>query len=1490
MPEWDDTWNDYMHMLFAVDENQNILGTFFSKGDFIFLDKTITGTNVMWLPTQNENYEEYYFDNVVVPPNNIKYLFHRDSTSNIKKIYEVTDYTDYTNDSITLKYKIYEIPTVIENIEYKSNLTTEELTQKITNTHAKIRKGLTTLDRLKIKRGGSIHFGLNEKDIFEPTTFKPIEDLVDDFDKFIDAFITHPTVLKLNSLSVDQVNMLFGTKIVIDGIQITESNQIKKIIFEFLFYFLQIDYTNKNAEMEVDVKKEFINEINSYSTEINKSFNDIKSINIYNDNIIESLTDNSKIIHIKYLANIFKEIILQIKSNLESENKLKIDIYNDVIDIIVSNIYKISDNFLNKYSLNGSGENSNRQKDILGIITGLVIKNEDFITTFNKFIEKNVSDKILTYVKINNLDHNFDYSKKQFSKWNKRFNILLNNITTSSTNVVNTMIVHYNDINKAYYSDIGEPITGIDEKIYTKKYVFGRFSQIFPPNMKNPDIADKMTQIIDKVKEGKPVFIMGYGASGSGKTSSLIYLDSEGRKEDGIIIDICKKICEDSFDKLELTTQELFTNNEPTNAEPEKASFENCDTISNIIKCISNEYTFKYDKNIKDSFVLENNGKTETIKHPYRIPGNVPKSFGEIMKYLIDSDRLVNATTNNPQSSRSHSFAFIRFLNSNSSKESYLIVGDFAGVENVFNCENVATIKNFLNVKNTKTNKPYYGGGTSEFTQFVNDIIITYLNELLRNKSNAEYKQLLKNLNEYFGTNIENNTQTTKLITSKDLKTQKIEFLNINKTNIKNVFGKDPILKNDGRLKKLYAELDQNEDLSIAKYLDDIEEQTIRSERLAQQKARRAQFAQSKKKEKQQIAQAKKLEDEQIAQAKKIEDEQIAQAKKIEDKRIAQEKEEKRKEKMMEMKKIEEEKERLEKEAFDVLSKNEIDENYLKKQIDKIYEGCKITEQDKKENKENKELIKYETYLEYYMNNPQKLQDPIRDATNFTTEEIKDYFYEWIYEIMEDFGFVNNNITINVHELMNNDFKKLFDNIDKIKNAITIKESKMINDEIKNLEKNYIPASKVKTPNYTSNQGNWNDIINEYEIEMFSVKINTPNLAVINKDTIRIFIKNNIKTSEYNKKRSDIISKTHFLSDTYMSENKTTNFKSNLFNLENEILKKINFILDAFKNRLTYGQKICAYRRHEGYFINQSLKEMREDIKNIFYVKQSDSIFISPNYVNLCLEKYCPTHSDCFKNDVQQKNIEIKSVIFQKIFEYLDNKKYFDNVTIHPDTLEYLKVIELKKNKTKKFYEDILISVFCVLNISPSANNPPPVPYIDINELKISLKMYDKYADGATKAELIKNLVKTYYKVTDKNLEGLDEIQNENSFDEIQTSSIRQITFDKSKNEKKNIIEYIFTDETSLLKKINTTNKLTPDDFNKLNIFIESIDNNNAISAIGTLEFLDQISKYYTTNTICFLESNQYSGSDYLPIYDKDGVFNAKFNNPKNLPPDAVVI
>jgi hypothetical protein len=142
----------------------------------------------------------------------------------------------------------------------------------------------------------------------------------------------------------------------------------------------------------------------------------------------------------------------------------------------------------------------------------------------------------------------------------------------------------------------------------------------------------------------------------------------------------------------------------------------------------------------------------------------------------------------------------------------------------------------------------------------------------------------------------------------------------------------------------------------------------------------------------------------------------------------------------------------------------------------------------------------------------------------------------------------------------------------------------------------------------------------------------------------------------------------------------------------------------------------------------------------------------------------------------------------------------------------------------------MVISIFMVFNASLLANNPPPIPYIDIYKLnRILYKIKNNEAFSLTKFKTIlqklDDLVKYY---TTKSL-GLynDTIYKEflKFKDELERGIVT----------KENIKSYYH-----ILEKVKTL-----------------IDNNNAASSIGTLEFLDLISKYYTTKIMCKPENNQ---------------------------------
>ena len=87
---------------------------------------------------------------------------------------------------------------------------------------------------------------------------------------------------------------------------------------------------------------------------------------------------------------------------------------------------------------------------------------------------------------------------------------------------------------------------------------------------------------------------------------------------------------------------------------------------------------------------------------------------------------MVNPTTNNPQSSRSHVLAFLEMtIKVNGiDKKATLICGDLAGVENKFDCQDPKTTVDFLKLTlpETKDNpnpEPYYIKKGSKYIEVV---------------------------------------------------------------------------------------------------------------------------------------------------------------------------------------------------------------------------------------------------------------------------------------------------------------------------------------------------------------------------------------------------------------------------------------------------------------------------------------------------------------------------------------------------------------------------------------------------------------------------------------------------------------------------------------------------------------------------------------------------------------------------------------------------
>jgi len=333
-----------------------------------------------------------------------------------------------------------------------------------------------------------------------------------------------------------------------------------------------------------------------------------------------------------------------------------------------------------------------------------------------------------------------------------------------------------------------------------------------------------------------------------------------------------------------------------------------------------------------------------------------------------------------------------------------------------------------------------------------------------------------------------------------------------------------------------------------------------------------------------------------------------------------------------------------------------------------------------------------------------------------------------------------------------------------------------------------------------------------------------------------------------------------------------------------------DFIMMSRFQRL-YMRQICNNRGQEGNFINNSLKELREVFSEMNIAKNEGSIDVVPNFVDVCMKEYCRKYENCFETDhnIIPDYSSIKSVLMDSIYKNIYSNSLYDDESIS---------VEERKKRIKHFYQEIQICAFCVVNISinQTTNNPPPAPYIDINRLKVLFYNYRnvifgnptdsefKYSGKVSEenkviptvsgksniTEIIqtgrrpkKLTIRQEFKQVCEDLENLidKKYQKGNCLSFIQTIQDYPIyqNFKKFNNE--------YLSQILIDKRDQTYDKVKTDldaiQLNKIDTYVNVIqrligflDNSNAISTIGTMEFMDQFSKYNQTNIVCKLPTN----------------------------------
>ena len=976
---------------------------------------------------------------------------------------------------------------------------------------------------------------------------------------------------------------------------------------------------------------------------------------------------------------------------------------------------------------------------ILEIYKRFLEKNTVFIDNFtNRLDNGNIKDEVnkgITF--INKGDYRDKSVDKIINEISKKYEERKPKMIYYLKKMINyaEQIFNKNKRNNYLYGDDYQNYFNITQKNildnvlkYDSKYVFGKFTNVFAPSQTNQEIAKEMNDIVMKVNEHKPVFLIGYGASGAGKTSTLIYNNKQ--KTPGILVEICNLLCNQNtpkYNKIELFVKEYYITKL---AENKKCSGDN--TIDSPYICSENTYNFTVkNQNIELDGVFNSSPKhayrVDKLKEMQLIEDDIGKTFGEVMMYLVDSDRYVKATTNNPNSSRSHTLIFVKLISNdqNIKNNGHIVVGDFAGVENVFTCENYETINAFLNQTRDGDKLPYYSTEEDEIALANLDFNSKYLRgaEVIDIDGFDSKMKGFKDMIE----NRQNISSLTDIFKNKnDLKNPNNSFIE----NWEKIF---PTVKTHNNPETL-NEITKNKD-AIDKY------EILEKEYLNLL--------------------------EQYLQKKYITDNNVNENGIILLKRVQR--------------------------AASIY--------YIKNYIDPV--------------KLNKKPINL-TMETGYIRPPEEYTTKIENMKKF----LKIFLQINIGDIIEKF-----------------------------------REKLIVSDIIINSEnKNKINPDK-------------DEIFTNKYVEIFGLEIKG---NLIDKEIIKKLSKrnidstiddfNNIETIDTYQRKEDDTYGTNFYNlldiKNYKPENKYVNMVTNFIEYMNEIYY-----------RYKYGKIICENRREEGYFINKSLKDIRITIKQIMDVKNTGNLYNSPDYFDICLKQYCKTNVDCFTNldnvvkTAPKKSQDIQSVIFREIFNHYKNEIYIGD----------------ESNEIKKFYKDILISVICVFNTSRIANNPPPIPYLDINRLKQIYYQYEKYDDISLRKDFLNELKTTYVKITDNKYDfAIDkEIPTYKTF----KNKLNSLSIDSK-------FKQIYNTDTEVVDAaigiLDNQNKAYTDNDKKLiEDFIELINNSNAASTIGTLQYIDELSKFNVVNNVCLNIDENKLLDNFIELYSE--TYKANYMSSSNI-------
>ena len=255
--------------------------------------------------------------------------------------------------------------------------------------------------------------------------------------------------------------------------------------------------------------------------------------------------------------------------------------------------------------------------------------------------------------------------RKDTGTVNPRYNVFLSKDNLLLINYANTDGVKGNF--PSYNRDTAVSQLN-DESVPKELYILGNHKVYTTETAKQVAGDIEVSRLLEHVtaKEGaKDLCIIGYGQSGSGKTSILIYF-SIG-KEDGILMELCKlPAFTEVFNKITITLKNIYTHHWMDRDDYNKYE----------------DYEYKI-KSIGDEGVFGWSEYSDSVKNNWKLKSNDEISLAEFINNAFN-EREVESTTNNPNSSRSHVLCCLTCSRKDGLPDRHIVICDLAGVENKF--------------------------------------------------------------------------------------------------------------------------------------------------------------------------------------------------------------------------------------------------------------------------------------------------------------------------------------------------------------------------------------------------------------------------------------------------------------------------------------------------------------------------------------------------------------------------------------------------------------------------------------------------------------------------------------------------------------------------------------------------------------------------------------------------------------------------------------